>query len=602
MDAEAAKGAAGQSSDIESLARLALNEGQAALLAQNNAAALRWLDRAHRLVPADPNVVLALASACVGDDPERAEALFRQTAEAHDVGQAWLGLAAARLRKGDAGGVLAPLVQVLSTHALTADTIGLVDRLAAETGWCGLHSDGRIEVHLPTASRGEPVIRLDGRKVAGRCLPPDWHLARRLEIDVDGTPLPGSPVRIDAVRRLTGCVEAVEGGITGWAWHPNDPATDPVLTLRWPESGQERRLVADEPGRQVPHCGPLAQPRGFTVMPADMPADSGLLHILGEDGRHLLGSPLDPFAEMNGHTAAALALARVHAVGQVNDPEGAASTRRPTPPEDSPSWPVSTGPSPSAADTIRSQASRQGMARSSRTGVDSRQKRDVPVYPVMVAGGPPSTPLSPPAPPGVDGGPPATMTMKHQNRLMSAPAWSRLPMTDDGAGRPETPLIRHAGAVPLLADALIPATPFGADSRKRPVTVIVPVHDGGAVVRASLRSLLATIGGARILVIDDGSRDPETIAHLDDLAKSRRIRLLRHAIAQGFPAAANAGMRAARGRDVVLLNSDTLLPADWLERLRAAAYAGRDIGTVTPLSNNASILSYPAKAGGNPCP
>ena len=52
----------------------------------------------------------------------------------------------------------------------------------------------------------------------------------------------------------------------------------------------------------------------------------------------------------------------------------------------------------------------------------------------------------------------------------------------------------------------------------------------------------------------------------------------------------------------MLLNSDTLVPPGWLERLRDAAYSARDIGTVTPLSNDASILSYPGPAGSNPRP
>jgi GT2 family glycosyltransferase len=51
-----------------------------------------------------------------------------------------------------------------------------------------------------------------------------------------------------------------------------------------------------------------------------------------------------------------------------------------------------------------------------------------------------------------------------------------------------------------------------------------------------------------------------------------------------------------------LLNSDTLVPPNWLQRLRDAAYAHRDIGTVTPFSNDASILSYPGPAGTNPRP
>ena len=54
---------------------------------------------------------------------------------------------------------------------------------------------------------------------------------------------------------------------------------------------------------------------------------------------------------------------------------------------------------------------------------------------------------------------------------------------------------------------------------------------------------------------------------------------------------------------MVLLNSDTLVPPGWLEGLRAAAYSAPDIGTVTPLSNDATILSYPdAAAAATRCP
>lgn len=92
------------------------------------------------------------------------------------------------------------------------------------------------------------------------------------------------------------------------------------------------------------------------------------------------------------------------------------------------------------------------------------------------------------------------------------------------------------------------------------------------------------------------------VAELDRLARSRRIRLIRNPHNLGFPGSANAGILAASGRDVVLLNSDTLVPPGWLERLRDAAHAADDIGTVTPLSNNASILSYPGPGPDNDIP
>jgi glycosyltransferase involved in cell wall biosynthesis len=71
---------------------------------------------------------------------------------------------------------------------------------------------------------------------------------------------------------------------------------------------------------------------------------------------------------------------------------------------------------------------------------------------------------------------------------------------------------------------------------------------------------------------------------------------------RGFPATANAGIRAAGDRDVILLNSDTLVPPGWIERLAEAARSAADIGTATPLSNDATVFSYPREDGANPVP
>ena len=86
------------------------------------------------------------------------------------------------------------------------------------------------------------------------------------------------------------------------------------------------------------------------------------------------------------------------------------------------------------------------------------------------------------------------------------------------------------------------------------------------------------------------------------LADRGRIVLRRQLRNCGYPATANAGIRAAGERDAILLNSDTLVPPGWIERLAAAAYSAADIGTATPLSNDATVFSYPREDGANPFP
>ena len=57
--------------------------------------------------------------------------------------------------------------------------------------------------------------------------------------------------------------------------------------------------------------------------------------------------------------------------------------------------------------------------------------------------------------------------------------------------------------------------------------------------------------------------------------------------------AINRGMAHGTDRDVVWLNSDTEVYDGWLDRLRDAAYSMPKVATVTPMSNNATLCSYP---------
>jgi GT2 family glycosyltransferase len=135
------------------------------------------------------------------------------------------------------------------------------------------------------------------------------------------------------------------------------------------------------------------------------------------------------------------------------------------------------------------------------------------------------------------------------------------------------------------------------------VDVVIPVYRGHAQTVSCIDSVLASLpAGAHCIVVEDASPEPKLVEELQHLARHRRIVLFREPTNRGFPATANAGIRAACERDVILLNSDTLVPPGWIERLTDAAYSGPDIGTVTPLSNDATVFSYPLQDGPNPIP
>lgn len=169
----------------------------------------------------------------------------------------------------------------------------------------------------------------------------------------------------------------------------------------------------------------------------------------------------------------------------------------------------------------------------------------------------------------------------------------------------------RAAAAPL-ALAAAPVGPRGIPAQAvlqptRPVAIVVPVHRGAAVTLECLAQVRATTPGDTVLiVVDDATPEPSLAKTLDVMAHEGRIRLLRHTANRGFPASANAGLREAAAlatpHDVVLLNSDTDPAPGWLDILRRAVHAAADIGTATPLSNDATILSYPHATRANPAP
>lgn len=127
------------------------------------------------------------------------------------------------------------------------------------------------------------------------------------------------------------------------------------------------------------------------------------------------------------------------------------------------------------------------------------------------------------------------------------------------------------------------------------VDILVPVYGGFDETMRCLFSVLAATQctPCQLVVIDDCSPDTDLRVSIDELVKRGVIELHRTPKNLGFVGACNHGMALHPERDIILLNSDTEVFSDWLDRLRKAAYRRWRTGTVTPLSNNAEICSYP---------
>src|SRR5215207_5518850 len=108
--------------------------------------------------------------------------------------------------------------------------------------------------------------------------------------------------------------------------------------------------------------------------------------------------------------------------------------------------------------------------------------------------------------------------------------------------------------------------PTGAQSRPT-ASIVIPVHNKATITRQCLDSLLAESDdeiSRQLVVVDDGSTDltPSLLATYRD-----RILVIRHEIAHGFAGACNAGVAAADGEFVILLNNDTIPTSGWLSAL-----------------------------------
>ena len=131
--------------------------------------------------------------------------------------------------------------------------------------------------------------------------------------------------------------------------------------------------------------------------------------------------------------------------------------------------------------------------------------------------------------------------------------------------------------------------------------VVIPVFNAPDELARCLAAVRRTIGtAADVIVIDDASTDPAIAELLESACTGWTV--IRQPQNLGFVATANRGMRESGGRDVVLLNSDTIPAGDWLRRISRCAASDPMIASITPFTNNGEIASLPAFCKASPVP
>jgi len=102
------------------------------------------------------------------------------------------------------------------------------------------------------------------------------------------------------------------------------------------------------------------------------------------------------------------------------------------------------------------------------------------------------------------------------------------------------------------------------------VSIIIPTKDKVEVLRACLDSIFSktTYPDYEIILVDNGSTEPETLAYYETLADEPRLTLLHDTAPFNFHRVCNLGARHARGEVFIFLNNDTeALDPAWLDEL-----------------------------------
>ena len=133
-------------------------------------------------------------------------------------------------------------------------------------------------------------------------------------------------------------------------------------------------------------------------------------------------------------------------------------------------------------------------------------------------------------------------------------------------------------------------------------TIIMPVYNAFDLLTEALdRVDRHTDVPWHLVLVEDASPDPRVRPWLQDWAAGRtdRVTLLLNEQNLGFIGSVNRGLdlAAGRGGPVILLNSDALVPEAWASRLLRPMLANPQVASVTPMSNDATILTVPWIAG-----
>lgn len=125
------------------------------------------------------------------------------------------------------------------------------------------------------------------------------------------------------------------------------------------------------------------------------------------------------------------------------------------------------------------------------------------------------------------------------------------------------------------------------------IDVIVPIYNGYDYLVTLFEDLQKTKMKTRIILVEDKSPDERVHALEREYAKKYdNVILIESEANYGFVKSVNRGLEIAQGH-VALVNTDTELPDEWLERLMYPILFEKRVASSTPYTNSGTIFSFP---------
>lgn len=127
------------------------------------------------------------------------------------------------------------------------------------------------------------------------------------------------------------------------------------------------------------------------------------------------------------------------------------------------------------------------------------------------------------------------------------------------------------------------------------IDIIIPVYNGLDHLRRLLPNVFQnTTQPHRFIFVNDCSPDANVKAFILDNIKGRNDCIfIENEENLGFPGTVNHGASLVRSDYFVLLNTDVLVPSNWLERMIAPFRRDNTVCTTTPFTNSAVFYSFP---------